>query len=352
MRTPLLCVLAALAAVLPAQTHVWSPRGSATQEGNSNNTIPFWSLSATYQQIHDYENMGPVLGHSATPLLGLMLRKDNSGTPTTGRTLDLQLTLGATPVSARSPSTTFATNLGSSPTVVLPYGLVNLPPLTQISVPNPAGFIIPFTTPFVYVPAPGFNLCWEWRHMNASSNLNSSMDADSTGSYSAGLEGTGCLTSGQTLPSSITTRSLGLSAQTYRSVLDRAAANAPGVFALGSQRVNISFPGQCAPLLLNPLVFLSGATDAAGMWDMTLTTPDFRNGPQVEILGQYVWLDGLQPTGLGFSDMSFVRTAMGGTGYMCRLYACPYQGGAGFELATTATGSSVGYGLVTGFITP
>ena len=349
MRTTF-CLLAIVAA-LPAQNQVWTPAPSVIQEGNANNTIPFWATSSTYQQIHDYENLAPVLG-AATPLLGLLLRKDASNTVVPGRTFDLQMTVGMTTVSATAPTSTYATNLGGSATVVLPYTPINFPSLSHISTPNPAGLIVPWNTPFVYVAIPGQNLCWEWRHMNASSFANASMDADSETSVTSGLEGTGCLSNGQTRTSTIAARNLSITGQTYRSRLDYAAPNAPGVLALGGQRVNISFPGQCAPLLVNPLVFLSGATDATGQWDMTIATPNLRGGPQVEFLGQYAWIDGLQPTGLGFSDMSFVRTAMGGTHYMCRLYTAAYQSGPGNELALTASGSGLGFGLITGFVVP
>lgn len=103
MRTTL--SLLAFLAALPAQNQVWTPNPSAVQEGNSNNTIPFWATSSTYQQIHDYENLAPVLG-TATPLLGLMLRKDGGGSAIPGRTFDVQMTVGMTTVSATAPTST------------------------------------------------------------------------------------------------------------------------------------------------------------------------------------------------------------------------------------------------------
>jgi hypothetical protein len=114
----------------------------------------------------------------------------------------------------------------------------------------------------------------------------------------------------------------------------------------------LQLPGQCAPLLTDPLLFLAGSTDGTGQWDMAFTTPDVRRNGSTELLGQFVWLDANLPLGLGLSDMSVVKTPLRGSYYMSRFYDCPYQGGAGYENSTFAAGNSIGYGLVVGFMTP
>jgi hypothetical protein len=347
--------VAALAASVPlhAQTYAYSPAGTATKEGNNNNTIPIWSSSSTYQQIHDYENMVATL-NGLTPLLtGLSFRQNGGGGAIAGRTFTVQITAGATSTSSSTFSTTFANNLGSAPTVVLPYTAISFPNLNSTSSPNPPGIVVPWTTPFAFPPSQGTNLCWEWRHHSATSNAIGALDAVSGNDLqSAAREGVGCQASGQTQPAEIGTYELNLRTQVYRNRLDHAAANAGAVFVIGAQRANLQLPGQCQPLLTNPLVFFSGGTDPAGQWDLSIPTPDLRGQGQAEILGQFVWLDAGLPVGLGVSDMSAITTPLAGSWFMTRLYAAPYQGGAGLELATTAIGSDRGYGLVVGFTTP
>ncbi len=48
-----------LTSAVSAQTpkYVYSPAGAEFMKGGSNNIVPFWSGSATYQQIHDYADM-------------------------------------------------------------------------------------------------------------------------------------------------------------------------------------------------------------------------------------------------------------------------------------------------------
>ncbi len=58
----LLVVSLVLVPMLGAQapTYFWSPRGADKAIGGSNNTIPFWGMSASYQQIHDASDFGVV----------------------------------------------------------------------------------------------------------------------------------------------------------------------------------------------------------------------------------------------------------------------------------------------------
>lgn len=343
----------ALAASALAQNIAYSPSGSRTLEGGDNNTIPLWSDSATYMQIHDHENMDATLGGQATPLLGLTLRKDAGGAPIAGRTFTLQITVSATPVTTRSASSSFAANLGGGAVVVLPFGQVSFPTLIDTAVPNPPGIVVPWATPFPFTPTPGVSLCWEWRHRAATSRANGALDAVNVNNAAiAANEGTGCVAGGQFSAASIDLVSLNLPAQTYQNRLARGAVSSGAVFLLGVQRTTLQLPGQCAPVLTNPLVFLPGATDATGQWDLLFSTPDLRPLGRAEILGQFVWVDPTLPVGFGVSDMSVAITPLRGTYYMGRFYAAPYNGGAGFDTATNAMGSDLGYGLVVGFMTP
>lgn len=353
MRTRVSFAALLLAAPVLAQNLAYSPAGSRTIEGSNNNTIPLWSDSATYMQIHDYQNMVGALSGQPTTLLGLTLRKDSSNASINGRTLTLQMTVAETTVDSYSATNSFAGNLGPGATIVLPYGPVSFPTLTQTSVPNPPGIVVLWNTPFPFQLTAGASLCWEWRHHSSTDRSNGSMDAVSTNSASAAAnEGVGCLVTGQTRASTIDSRSLNLTTQIYRNRLNYGSANAGAVFVLGGQRTTLQLPGQCAPLLTNPLVFVPGSTDTVGQWDLSIPTPDLRRNGRAELLGQFVWLDANLPIGLGVSDMSVVATPLRGAYFMSRFYASPSGGGAGFENATNASGSSIGYGLVVGFMTP
>ena len=95
-------------ALLGAQTtYQWSPPNTGSISGGSNNTIPFWGMSATYQQIHDAPTMGTLL-----IMKGLGMRPAGNRT-VKGRTWDMRLTLSQTKVSSINATATFSTNLGS-----------------------------------------------------------------------------------------------------------------------------------------------------------------------------------------------------------------------------------------------
>src|SRR5690606_11330418 len=153
--------------------YIWSPPNTGTGPGNSNNTIPFWSASATYQQVHEASTlMGPVM-----TIKGLAMRPSGTGM-VTGRSWGLQLSLSHTKVDASNASTTFATNMGTPSTIV--FGTAST--FTTFSWKSSTGsptnpaFTIPFTTPFTYLSPLG-NLTWEWRHKNGTDTSSTAMSA-------------------------------------------------------------------------------------------------------------------------------------------------------------------------------
>ena len=144
---------------------------------DSNNTIPWWSQSATYQQIHDATDLGNVFGSPVAVINSIHLRKDGLLTTVpAARSLDLTISLGHTAVTAATATTDFATNLGGAASVVLPNTTVNLPALSNVSVPNPVGWSFPFTAPFTYQTALG-GLCWEFRFHSSTSTGSAPLDA-------------------------------------------------------------------------------------------------------------------------------------------------------------------------------
>lgn len=349
--TPFVALAAALLPLsLAAQTTTYiAPKGLQTVEGNANNTIPFWAGSGSYQQIHDQSDLVNVFPNPGALIKGMSFRKDGPSTATTvARTLDLQITLGMTSVSAGTATTTFATNLGASPTVVLPYTNVSIPALSPSTTPAPIGFTFPFTTPFPYVGTPGNNLCWEFRFKNSTSTASMAMDAASATVTSLAFLGTGCVATGQTTAAAIGLRSLSLTTGVWRNRMDRAAANAPAVFFFGIQPQQIGLPGLCSRLEILPLIDINGVASATGQWDLSLTLGSLAGVPQVDIYGQFVFLDQGLPLGLGFTPAGGYRLPAPNLYSLTRMWFGGSGSGQGNETATTGT-LGLYYGLVTGF---
>lgn len=350
MRTHILALSAAALAslALPAQIYNTAPDGFATVEGNSNNTIPWWGLSATYQQVHDASDLAIVFGPVAV-INSINFRKDSSSSSAPGRSLDMQITLGMTPVSAATANANFASNLGPTPQVVLPYTPINLPTLTQMSTPNPIGWSFPFTTPFTYTPTAGNNLCWEFRFTNATINSNASMDAVSrlNATFLPNV-GTGCLATGQTANATIGLRTLSMSSGAWRNRLDNAAPNTPAVQLVGIGQSTIQLPGFCSNLEFVPLVNLPGGTDGAGQWDNSITLGSLLGTPTVDLMAQFAFIDGGLPLGLGLSDASLARLPPNSIRNVSRIWFGASGSGLGNETAVTGSVGSR-FGVVTIF---
>ena len=343
----LLCVTLASAG-LSAQSFHTAPFGFATVEGRDNNTIPWWTASASYQQIHDASDLANVFGTTFAVINSLNFRKDNTSSAAPGRTMDVQITLGVTSVNATAASSSFATNLGPSPQIVLPYTTLNLPTLTNVGAPNPLGWSFPFQTPFPYAIATG-NLCWELRFTNASTTANLAMDAvGRLNSIVAPNLGTGCIATGQSSAATIGLKSLSMATGAWRNRLDRAASSAPAVQLMGFGATPVPLPGFCSGLEFFPVASLQSVTDGAGQWDSSFTLGSLYDMPTVDLLSQFAWIDGGLPNGVGLSDASSIALPADSIRNLSRIYHAPFGGGLGNE---TATSGSVDrrYGLVTSF---
>ena len=348
---PVLAV-AVLGAGVCAQTTVSyiSPFGCQSNDGNSGNTIPWWGGSATYQQVHDAGDLAWVFPLPVGIIRGISFRADNTYT-LVGRTLDAQVTMGITPVTAASASTTFASNLGPQPMVTLPYTSVNLPPVSSVSVPNPQGWFIPFTVPFIYIPQNG-NLCWELRTKNSTTNAVSYCDATSGSAPVAPsfgpLLGAGCTATGQTQPATIGLRSMVLASGSFVNRLDYARASSAAAMVIGATRQNLVLPGMCAGLETVPLVSVNGTTDATGTWNSSLLLGSLVSLPRATVYTQFAFGDAGLPYGFGLSPCSPVTLPGASTYGVTRIWAVASSSGQGNETATVGT-TGVGYGLVVGF---
>ena len=349
MRTPSLwLLLASMPAALSAQPVTYfAPAGTKTVEGNGNNTIPWWAGSGTYQQVHDASDLSNVFPGGVGLIKGISFRKDSGLTSSiTARTMDVQITCGLTTVSAGTTTTTFATNLGGAPVVVLPYTTINLPALSNVSVPNPQGWLFPFTTVFPYASAGG-NLCFELRFKNSTTVASAPCDAVTASASYPALIGTGCVATGQTTAATIGSRSLTMSTGSWTNRLDRGAATASAVMVVGAvqQSFNLGF---CATLETVPLVSVGGTTLATGQWSNTLVLGSLLGFPPITIYAQFAWLDTGLPLGLGLSPCGATTLPPSNYVNVSRVWFGASSSGQGNETALTGS-TGLYFGLVTGF---
>lgn len=338
---------------LSAQTISYiAPFGAQSNDGNTGNTIPWWAGSATYQQVHNANDLIWVFPAPVALIRGLSFRCDATYS-LTARTMDAQVTLGTTPVTAATATSTFANNLGPTPMVTLPYSPINLPPVSSgATLPNPQAWFFPFAVPYVYVINNG-NLCWELRIKNSSSNATSYTDAASAASPNANfmpLVGAGCTATGQTLAATIGARTLVVASGAFLNRLDYGAMSAPAAMVFGATRQQLSLPGLCSSLETAPLVSLGGTTDALGTWSLSLTLGSLTAFPRATVYTQFAFADAGLAYGFGLSTCSPVTLPGTTTFGMTRIYAVPSNSGQGNENATTGS-LGANYGLVTGFDT-
>ena len=319
------CALSAfaLAPATPAQApkYLFSPAGAEFMQAGSGNTIPWWSRSSTYQQIHDYDEMVAVAGGRPLPVVmkGLGFRPWRLNT-LGGRTWDLRVAVGHSPNAAASASTTFANNL-PKPTVVVATGTtfqkfsfktvkgVNTAPGLNTAKPNPVGFTIPFKSRFVYIPLKNNHFCWELRYMNATSTSFMFTDAiinlSSRGIVKASV-GSGC---GNAKSTASVVR-VSNTAFNYQTQLSGAPGGAQALMMVGLQRKKTQLPGWCSALETVPLLLLNGGTNGSGVWTFQAALASARNVPSFELLVQYAFIDKSQGVGIGLSDMSVYQTPL------------------------------------------
>ncbi len=342
-----------LTSAVSAQTprYVYSPAGAEFMKGGSNNIVPFWSGSATYQQIHDYADMVRTGGGKPILMKAMAFRPANTKT-ITGRTWDLQINLGNTTVSSQQISTTFSTNLGSAPKRVVgsqttPFQKVSFKTFRGSGTPTQPGVVIPFGALHVFVPVKGIHFCWEWRHKNATSTASMSMDALQGVSHRGLIKpsvGTGC--SGATATFSFV---FVRPTSNFMSSLTGALASARSLMMVGVQRKKTILGGWCSNLETVPIVHVFGTTDSLGRWNFTAPMTSFQGVATFELLVQYAFVDSGQPFGIGLSNMAAYQTPMPGGLNLARAWKGAGGNTSGDETATIATGTSKRFGLVVAF---
>ena len=359
MSFPRLLVVSSLllAPMLGAQppTYHWSPTGANKFTGGTNNTIPFWGLSARYQQIHDAVDFGPT-----TTMKGLAMRPLGNRT-LTGRTWEMLITMTHTKVAANAMSTTFATNLAGINTKEVfgtskAYKKFSWKNFTSSGStnPKPPAFTIPFDNTYLYLRALG-NLCWDWRHKNATATAFMVMDATSGTSQRGAVlpsVGKGCFVGKSLVPATarITNTGIGAAGNIFQATLSNATASQAAILALGITQQNIKL-GWCTDVELVPVVLAFGKTNASGSWTFQGPIASTAGASAVSVYMQYAYNDAGQGAGLGLSNMVGYRTPNipGGSG-VSRLWKAASNGRtSGDELATTGS-RGYRFGLVVGWL--
>jgi hypothetical protein len=295
--------------------------------------------------VHDQADLKLVFPSQPLAFIrGLSFR--NSG-PVQGRTLDAQIALGVTSVSARTVSTVFATNLGAAPTVVLPYLTINLPAMTSTATPPPQGWTFRFSTPFPYVIGNG-NLCWEMRFKNSTIGPGGMFDIASGATVIFDpLIGAGCKATGQGWPATFGGRQLDMQTGSYLHWLAYGGIRAPAALFLGDTATHIAIPGFCTALETMPLATVPGITDSGGSWVVTFTLGNLFWHPSVMVYGQFAWIDAGLQNGVGLSDCAPLMIPQSSA---ARVWFGNLASGQGNELALSGNRSETyPLCLVTGF---
>lgn len=313
--TTLTLSISILAPILGAQapTYFWSPRGADKYVGDTDETIPFVAVSASYQQIHDAGDFGT----APVQMKGMAFRP-NKKKANAGRSWDLRITLSHTKVDANSMSRTYSTNLAGTNTTVV-YGTTTTfntfswPTTTSIvsTTPQPPIFTVPFNQTYTYVPSLG-NLCWEWRYINGTSNTKIPVDAVS-GSGQGGKVlanvGKGCFAGTSVAPATatITSSTIGTRGYMFQSTLTNATSSQAAILALGVTANSQNF-GWCTKVELAPMTYIYGKTDASGSWTFQTPIKSAAGVSAVSFYEQYAYSDPGQTAGLGLSDMAGYTT--------------------------------------------
>ncbi|MCA8954435.1 MAG: hypothetical protein KDC87_00085 [Planctomycetes bacterium] len=337
-----------IAAGLGAQTYQWSPPNTAMVSGGANNTIPFWSASASYQQVHDRETMGP----QPITLKGIGMRPAGNRT-ITGRSWDLWLRIGHTSISALNAGPTFSSNFGAGPATTVfgsssAYKAFQWPTFTSNG--TAPAFLVPFDTSFLYAPAQG-NLCWDWRQRNASDISTISMDA-SSGNVHRGVVlpsvGTGCVATGRTIPAVAaiaTQRAIPSSYPLLLEVsLDQGAPRTACFLAVAAQPTRVGI-GWCAPVV-SPLLVLSGTTDSSGSFVLQAPMSRLAGLPPANLYVQFAFADLGLPAGIGLTDVAgFTTPAVPGAHGISRVYASTFNNPSNGEENAAVGSVELGFGL-------
>jgi len=268
----LLTTVTTLTATATAQIRVYSPAPLGHHQGMTSTGYPFGYTSITkmtYQQIHSDLPKALVFKNLAW--------RPNSSTASHGKfTANMTLTFGTKGPTPDNATTTFSTNLGANPTVVLKTTTVNIG--AYVKPPQPPGafvYKVPLANSYVYTGNGTF--CWECRLHNHTSTTNLSFDLYSTQSApTLRTGGQGCTASGATAPANLTGTISGTSISLNASNMP-AAGGSMLLVGLNPKPLNLTPLGAPCLLRTDILALLPGTgSGSSATWSGTIpsTVPD------------------------------------------------------------------------------
>jgi hypothetical protein len=235
------------------------------------------------------------------------------------RTADVTFKVGEG--NAATFSSTFASNfIGGKSTLVFPKTQVNMPDWTNKTglMPDIWTLTLPFTTKYIYLGKNDF--VWEVFYDKPSVTSPSGYQADRSSSWGNSPTqnprqsdyikyGTGCTATGRSaaMSNQIVFYNAGPASQMRLTIT---VANNPSkqmlTLALGLKSANLTVPGWCTKLLINPLIFLPlGTTDANGVLlssPVSINFPYTANGLYVPAFTQVYARDPGKVGGIALSN--------------------------------------------------
>jgi len=259
--------LLTLVSALTAQGQISPISVSATVAGSTSATIPFVSATARrYQQLHG--DLAPL----TITKLSFRQNEGNTVTFTGTRTIDMEVKIANSSVSAGAPSTTFADNYSTPPTTGMARKLVTFGPqgpnVTTGGAPF-AGMDLVLDAPFVRGTSSG-SLVWEAViYTNTGTGTFNGLDADQGASTvpTAAFTAAGCIPAGKT---SAMTQGLDCADMNGRLSFGTSVVNAPSsaacVLALGLNNPDQPVPGLCSNLLTDLVAVIPmPSTNSSGL---------------------------------------------------------------------------------------
>jgi hypothetical protein len=262
-----LSVLIALATTITAQIRIYSPAPLGHHLGMNTTGYPFGYTSIkkmTYQQVH-----GDL---PKTTLFKNLAWRPNSSTASHGKfTATLTLTFGTKGPTPDNATTTFSTNLGANPTVVIKNTQVSIGAYTKPPQP-PGAFVYKLPLSQTYVYNGNGTFCWECRVHNHTAPTNLYFDLyQSQSAPTLRPGGWGCTASGATAPASLTGTISGTTINLSASNMPT-AGNSMLLVGLNPTPLDLTPLGAPCSLRTDILALLPGK----GTWSGTIptTVPD------------------------------------------------------------------------------
>ncbi len=212
-------------------------------------------------------------------IFGVAWRRHANTTDFNSSTRDVEVTLCSTTADRGTLSSTFASNLNASATVVVPRQVINLPAVPANAGPDGGWFGFPLTTPWAFT---GPNLLVETKTFAASYVIDYRTDRcfESTSGEALTFGSTNC---GSATINSTSTGGTYIGGSNVAISLAAAPSNVPAILLLGSNMrtfAGLPLPIDLAPigvpgclLYVEPLANLTVGTDATGTASITIPMP-------------------------------------------------------------------------------